>query len=113
MFKPLRRRLLAPLSLVSTLSTLLLAPGHASAEVPPQRTFYRLPSSNGHGAILLDLQKGVLTHFHEHLTASEEPLLDVNGNEVWNGNQPRSIITRDLLFDAYFGLRSAGNQYWL
>ena len=85
----------------------------ARAEVPPQRTFYRLPSSNGHGAILLDLQQGVLTHFHEHLTASEEPLLDAAGNEVWNGNQPQSVITRDLLFDAYFGLRSADNQKWL
>lgn len=113
MIKPQRRRVLAPFGLVPVLSALILAPAAAKAEVPPQRTFYRLPSSNGHGAILLDLQQGVLTHFHEHLNASEEPLLDANGAEVWNGNQPQSVITRDLLFDAYFGLRSAGSQKWL
>lgn len=113
MFKPLRRRFRAPFRLVATLSALSLASADAGAEVPPQRTFYRLPSSNGHGAILLDLQQGALTHFHEHLNASEEPLLDANGNEVWKGNQPQSVITRDLLFDAYFGLRSAKNQKWL
>jgi MYXO-CTERM domain-containing protein len=113
MIKPQRRRVLASLGLISALAALIASPIPARAEVPPQRTFYRLPSSNGHGAILLDLQQGVLTHFHEHLNASEEPLLDASGNEVWNGNQPQSVITRDLLFDAYFGLRSAGNQKWL
>jgi len=106
-------RVSALAGLVTALTALTTTAGPAWAEVPPQRTFYRLPSSNGHGAILLDLQQGVLTHFHEHLTASEEPLLDANGAEVWNGNQPQAVITRDLLFDAYFGLRAGGNQKWL
>jgi MYXO-CTERM domain-containing protein len=99
--------------LVTAFAALSTTTTAARAEVPPQRTFYRLPSSNGHGAILLDLQQGALTHFHEHLNASEEPLLDSNGAEVWSGNQPQSVISRDLLFDAYFGLRSSGNQKWL
>jgi MYXO-CTERM domain-containing protein len=106
-------RVFALAGLVTALAGVTTTAGPARAEVPPQRTFYRLPSSNGHGAILLDLQQGVLTHFHEHLTASEEPLLDAAGAEVWNGNQPQAVITRDLLFDAYFGLRAAGNQKWL
>ncbi len=106
-------RVVAFAGLVTALSALTTPAGPARAEVPPQRTFYSLPSSNGHGAILLDLQQGVLTHFHEHLTASEEPLLDASGAEVWSGNQPQAVITRDLLFDAFFGLRAGGNQKWL
>jgi MYXO-CTERM domain-containing protein len=108
-----------PLSRSSLLATTLaaaaisLAPSSARAEVPPQRTFFQLPSSNGHGVILLDLTQGVLTHFHEHLFGSEEPLLDSSYNEIWSGNQPQAVITRDLLFDAYFGLRAAGSQGWL
>ncbi len=113
MSKSRRSRVPALASLLTALTALSASPTAARAEVPPQRTFYRLPSSNGHGAILLDLQQGVLTHFHEHLNASEEPLLDASGSEVWNGNQPQSVISRDLLFDAYFGLRSSGNQKWL
>jgi uncharacterized membrane protein YgcG len=113
MSKSRRPRVPALASLATALTVLSASPTAARAEVPPQRTFYRLPSSNGHGAILLDLQQGALTHFHEHLNASEEPLLDAGGSEVWNGNQPQAVISRDLLFDAYFGLRSSGNQKWL
>ena len=35
------------------------------------------------------------------------------GRLVWNGNQPAVVKTRDLLYDAYFGLRSGGTQRWL
>jgi hypothetical protein len=92
---------------------LTAVPRPAQAEVPVQRTFLRLPSSNGHGAVLLDLQQARLTHFREHLFASEEPQIDAGGNELWNGNQPLSVLTRDVLYDAYFGVRAAGNQRWL
>jgi hypothetical protein len=91
----------------------LAAPAAALAEVPPQRTFYRIPSSNGHGAVLLDLQHARVTHFREHLYATEEPEINASGGEVWNGNQPAVVKTRDLLYDAYFGLRSGGTQRWL
>src|SRR5690348_16354648 len=105
MIKSRLPRVPALTGLVAALSVLSTIPTAARAEVPPQRTFYRIPSSNGHGAILLDLQQGAITHFHEHLNASEEPLLDANGGEVWNGNQPQAVISRDLLSDAYFVLR--------
>lgn len=85
----------------------------AEAEVPVTRTVHYLPGSNGHGAFMLDLDSKRLVHFREHLYASEEPLLDASGKELWSGNQPRSVATRDLLFDAYFGLRSGGLQSWL
>lgn len=63
--------------------------------------------------MLLDLSQARLTHFREHLFASEQPLYDAAGKEVWAGNQPRSVISRDVLYDAYFGLRQGGSQKWL
>lgn len=87
--------------------------GSALAQVAPQRTFHELPSSNGHGAVMLDLTKKRVTHFREHPYASEEPQLDASGNEVFTNGQPAVVYTRDLLFDAYFGLRSGGQQRWL
>ncbi|XXF77803.1 glycosyl hydrolase [Myxococcaceae bacterium GXIMD 01537] len=87
----------------------------ALAQVEPQRTFHALPSSNGHGAVVLDLTSKRLTHFREHLYATEEPQLDAQGNEVFSGQPatPQAVPTRDLLYDAYFGLRSEGTQRWL
>ena len=85
----------------------------ASAEVPVQQTFFKLPSSNGHTAVLVDLSLGKMTHFREHLAGSEEPLLDAAGNEVWIGNQPQMVRTRDVLYDAFFGIRAEGDQRWL
>jgi GH15 family glucan-1,4-alpha-glucosidase len=94
-------------------SAALVLSADARAEVPVQTTLRYVPSANGHGALLLDLKTARLTHFREHMFASEEPLLDASGKELWNGNQPLSVPTRDLLFDAYFGLRSGGKQAWL
>ena len=85
----------------------------AGAEVPVKTTLRYLPASNGHGAALLDLKSARVTHFREHLFATEEPLLDAAGKELWSGNQPLAVPTRDLLFDAYFGLRRSGKQAWL
>jgi MYXO-CTERM domain-containing protein len=104
------RRLVASL-LGAALLPLVSLP--ARAEVPVERTFFRLPSSNGHTAVLVDLALGKMTHFREHLAGSEEPLLDAAGNEVWLGNQPQMVRTRDVLFDAYFGIRAQGDQRWL
>ena len=60
-----------------------LSPAIGHAELPVQRTVYRLPSANGRSAILLDLQSAKLTHFREHLFAAEEPTLDANGKELF------------------------------
>jgi hypothetical protein len=90
--------------------------GEALAEAAVQRTFQKLPSSNGHGAVLLDLGQKRLTHFREHLYATEEPQLDANGAEVFSTGTPSVplvVSSRDLLYDAYFGLRSGGTQRWL
>ncbi len=90
------------------LTVLILLPvSPALAEAAVERTFKALPSSNGYGAILADLATGKLTHFREHLYAVEEPLLDGAGKEVGD------VKSRDLLFDAYVGLRAGGTQRWL
>jgi hypothetical protein len=91
----------------------------ALAQVAVERTRFELPSSNGHGAIVVHLDDADpgrarrVTHFREHLFAVEEPVLDENGDEVWNGTDFAAVYTRDLLYDAYFGLRSGGDQRWL
>ncbi|MEZ4300944.1 MAG: glycoside hydrolase family 15 protein [Polyangiaceae bacterium] len=108
----LRRRLLLAGSALAA-GVVSLAASTASAEVPVERTWFRLPSSNGHTAVLVDLSLGKMTHFRERLAGSEEPLLDAAGNEVWNGNQPQMVRTRDVLFDAFFGIRAEGDQRWL
>ncbi len=85
----------------------------AQAAPAPQRTRLQLPATNGHGAILLDLEQARLVQFREHLFAAEEPVLDANDAEVWDGEQFATVHTRDLLFDAYFGVRAEGEQLWL
>ncbi|HVY45403.1 MAG TPA: glycoside hydrolase family 15 protein, partial [Minicystis sp.] len=106
-----RRRVAA--SAAAVIAALVAGAAPARAEVPVQRTFFRLASSNGRGAVMLDLAQAKLTHFREHLPATEEPLLDASGQEVWQNNQPQGVASRGLLYDAYFGLRVAGNEQWL
>ena len=106
-----RRALLAGLA-AGALCWLAAADAQAQS-APVQRTVFKLPASNGHCALLLDLEQARLTHFREHLFATEEPLLDAAGNEVWANGQFQSVPTRDLLYDAYFGLRVGGSQAWL
>ena len=105
----------APLGLVVAATAALggFVTMRAAAEVPVTRTVKELPASNGHGAILLDLEKARVTQFREHLFATEEPVVDANLNDVWANGQPASVHTRDLAFDAYFGLRANGAQAWL
>lgn len=97
----------------------LAAATPAHAQEPVQRTRFELPASNGFGAIILALDSADpnrarrLTHFREHLYSAEEPLLDAAGNEIWNGNGFAASYTRDLLYDAYFGLRDQNGQAWL
>jgi MYXO-CTERM domain-containing protein len=97
----------------------LAAATPAHAQEPVQRTRYALPASNGYGAIILNLdaadpsQSRRLVHFREHLYSVEEPLLDAAGNEIWNGSDFAAAFTRDLLYDAYFGLRDGNGQAWL
>ncbi len=77
------------------------------------RTFYTLPASNGFGTVLADTRAAKVTVFRERPPAIEELELDASGNVVFDGVQPKVIRTRNLLFDAYFGIRANGAQRWL
>src|SRR5438477_9455266 len=92
----------------------MLALALTAAVVTAQaRTFYTLPSANGHGAIVADTQAAKLVHFRERLPATEEPQLDQAGNVVVQGTARLDVLTRNLLYDAYFGVRASGAQRWL
>ncbi len=112
-----RRSLVGPWLICACICTAW--PTDGRAQVAPERTRYQLPASNGHGAILVDLAESSpgfarrATHFREHLYAVEEPVLDAEGDEVWNGGDFAAVYTRDLLYDAYFGLRDQDGQRWL
>ncbi len=101
------------LSVRLTLFGLLALPCVVFAQPTPPRTFFSLSSSNGHGAVMVDARTSKVVHFREHLPATEEPQLDAMGREVWVGNEPQMVKTRDVLFDAYFGLRAGGQQRWV
>ncbi|MBX7097036.1 MAG: glycosyl hydrolase [Myxococcaceae bacterium] len=85
----------------------------AAVPANAQRSFFTLPSSNGHSVVVGDASKAAVVHFRERLPATEEPVIDAQGADVFAGNQPQIIKSRNLLFDAYFGLRSGGTQRWL
>src|SRR5687767_14583620 len=100
------------------LATLLVA-APADAQVAVQRTRFALPSSNGHGAIVVALddadpaRRRKLVHFREHVFSAEEPVIDENGDDVWDGAGFGAVYTRDLVFDAFFGLRGESGNLWL
>jgi MYXO-CTERM domain-containing protein len=92
---------------------LLLALPIGARAAEPHRSWSQLPSSNGWGAVVVDFDQARATHWRDHLFATEEPRWDEAGDEIWIDDQPQSVWTRDLLFDAYFGLRAGGTQQWL
>jgi len=105
------------LSFILVASSLTLCLPALVAEVTPTRSWTTLVSSNGWGAVVVDLVprdgKAPLHHFREHLYAAEEPRLDGAGNEVWIDGAPQAILSRDLLYDVLVGLRAKGEQTWL
>jgi hypothetical protein len=101
------------LPLLLGLTAASLVASAASAEVPVTRTVHNLPSSNGYGAVMVDLNERKIVHFRERLPGTEEPVVDAQGNDVWNGSQFDAVNTRDLLHDAYFGVRVGTDQKWL
>jgi len=98
------------LTLLAPLALLCAAPASAAE---PHRSFHDLPSSNGWGAVVVDFTQARAHHWRDHLFATEEPRWDANGDAVWSNDHPEVVSARDLLFDAYFGLRSPGGQQWL
>ncbi|MFT6629630.1 MAG: hypothetical protein ACJA1R_002908, partial [Flavobacteriales bacterium] len=89
--------------------------------VDAQRSWTELVSANGYTGVVLDLATGELHHFREHIYATEEPRWrEDNGEELWlptsEGStcvKPLAVNSRDLLQDAYFGVRVGETSTWL
>lgn len=65
--------------------------------VGPHRSWSQLPSGNGRGFAVYDVDRARLTTLTNHPYAQRTP----------------SERTRDVAFDAYFGVRANGGGYWL
>ncbi|MSP61871.1 MAG: glycoside hydrolase family 15 protein [Myxococcales bacterium] len=65
--------------------------------VAAHASFTKLPSGNGFGTAVYDAALGKITGLREHVYQSVDT----------------GIPTRDLLYDAYFGVRAGGKEGWL
>ena len=65
--------------------------------VLPHRSFHRLVSSNGFAAVMYDVKRARLSGFREHIFKN----IDFH------------VATRELAYDAYFGLRIGCSSGWL
>ncbi len=88
-----------PVALLAALAavTLALSVSRPALAVGPHRSFAQLPTGNGYGHALYDAATSRLTTFTEHPYAQRSP----------------SEQTRDLAYDAYFGVRASGGSAWL
>lgn len=80
--------------------TLLMGVVHADAQ--PHFSYPRLVSSNGHGVIVFTSD-----------ATENRGRLDVFGDHLYQQPSPAAEPTRNLLYDAYFGLRTGGGSAWL
>jgi len=69
----------------------------AAAAVAPHRSFHQLSTGNGHGFTVYDARAAKVTFFSEHPYLAPSP----------------GALTRNLAFDAFFGLRADGEGAWL
>jgi hypothetical protein len=102
-----------PLSLA-----LALVGAHSASAQVPARSWSELPSANGYTGVVVNLDSAEIHHFRDHLFATEEPRWEADGTELWGPEgascqQPQVVFARDLLHDAYFGLRVRGTSTWL
>ena len=78
-------------------SLALIALPAAAGAVQPHRSFDQLTTGNGFGFAVYDGTQGKVTTFTEHPYAAASP----------------GVPTRNLAYDAYFGLRANGQAGWL
>jgi MYXO-CTERM domain-containing protein len=97
------------------LAASFVVPAAAAADpIAPLRSWYELVSSNGYTGVVANIERGEIHHFREHLYATEEPLWSSDGSESWAStggtcSKPEVVWSRDLLDDAYFGVRIEGS----
>ena len=90
-------RLLASLTALAAAAAVLVPERAHAQAVPPHASWGVLPWTNGFGSAAYDTVRRRVTSFREHLYARRDA----------------ETVTRDLAYDAYFGLRSGGQNAWL
>jgi hypothetical protein len=84
--------------------SLALTTGPAGA-VEAVASFHTLPTGNGHGFSVFDVNQNAITHFLAH------PYRYLRPNPA--NPDGDGIVRRNLVFDAYFGVRTATRSVWL
>jgi len=98
---------MTPTSKAATLALLAgaLLPGAALAQPDPVPSFRYLPTGNGHGMQVFDVNQNAIVQFLERPYRFMRPS---PGNPDAEG-----VVRRNLAFDTYFGLKSGGTSLWL
>lgn len=86
------------------LATVALWPGAVFAG-EPVASFDYLPTGNGHGLQIFDVQQNAITQFLERPYRYMRPHPEYPDGE--------GVIRRDLAFDTYFGVRAGEDSLWL
>ena len=94
----------ATLAFTSAHMTLDTAPAHAQG-----RTWFYMPTGNGHGFQIFDRRTGRITYFLEHPYRFVAP----SGTNLPVDRTTPGVGRRDLAHDAYFGVSVNGSGRWL
>ena len=86
-------------------SAVLATPGAAFAQPDPVPSFNELPTGNGFGMQVFDIDQNAVVQFLERPYRFTRPN---PGNPDAEG-----LVRRNLAFDTYFGLRSGGTSLWI
>jgi glycosidase len=92
----MRTRFLSVVFAIVALFVATLSPRDARA-IGPHRSLAQLPTGNGYSLAVYDASSSRVTTFTDHPYAQRSP----------------TETTRDLAYDAYFGVRAAGGGAWL
>ena len=93
--------LLFIIALTSTLPTL--------EAIAQSRTWYYMPTGNGHGFQVFDRREGKITYFLEHPYRYVSP----SDTDIPSGRTVPGVGRRDLAHDLYFGVNVGGQTRWL
>ena len=95
---------LAALSLSLVALSFTSQPAHAQG-----RTWFYMPTGNGHGFQIFDRREGRITYFLEHPYRYVAP----SGTNIPIDRTTPGVGRRDLAHDAYFGVSVNGSHRWL